>query len=63
MNGPSDYRERANHLRHLAEMTSQDGPDVQLEVHADAPLVDIVAKGFDAGIGPKDWAAEDLIAA
>jgi DNA-binding transcriptional LysR family regulator len=38
-------------------------PDVQLEVHADAPLVDIVAKGFDAGIGPKDWAAADLIAA
>jgi DNA-binding transcriptional LysR family regulator len=37
-------------------------PDVQLEVHiAEAP-VDIVAKGFDAGIGPKDWAAADMIA-
>jgi DNA-binding transcriptional LysR family regulator len=37
-------------------------PDVQLEVHADAAPVDIVAKGFDAGIGPKDWAAVDMIA-
>ena len=27
-------------------------PDVQLEVHADAAPGDIVAKGFDAGIGP-----------
>jgi hypothetical protein len=24
MNGPSDYREQANHLRQLAEMTWQD---------------------------------------
>jgi DNA-binding transcriptional LysR family regulator len=37
-------------------------PDVELEVHADAAPVDIVAKGFDAGIGPKDWAAADMIA-
>ena len=37
-------------------------PDVQLEVHADAGPGDIVAKGFDAGIGPKDWAAADMIA-
>jgi DNA-binding transcriptional LysR family regulator len=37
-------------------------PDVQLEVHADAAPGDIVAKGFDAGIGPKDWAAADMIA-
>jgi DNA-binding transcriptional LysR family regulator len=37
-------------------------PDVQLEVHADVTPVDIVAKGFDAGIGPKDWAAADMIA-
>ena len=37
-------------------------PDVQLELHtAEAPS-DIVAKGFDAGIGPKDWAAADMIA-
>jgi DNA-binding transcriptional LysR family regulator len=38
-------------------------PDVQLEIHADAAPGDIVAKGFDAGIGPKDWAAADMIAA
>jgi DNA-binding transcriptional LysR family regulator len=37
-------------------------PDVQLEVHADAAPGDIVAKGYDAGIGPKDWAAPDMIA-
>ena len=37
-------------------------PDVQLEVHADVAPGDIVAKGFDAGIGPKDWAAADMIA-
>jgi DNA-binding transcriptional LysR family regulator len=37
-------------------------PHVQLEVHADAAPGDIVAKGFDAGIGPKDWAAADMIA-
>jgi len=37
-------------------------PDVQLEVHADAAPADIVAKGFDAGIGPRDWAAADMIA-
>jgi DNA-binding transcriptional LysR family regulator len=36
-------------------------PDVQLELHtAEAPL-DIVANGFDAGIGPRDWAAADMI--
>jgi DNA-binding transcriptional LysR family regulator len=37
-------------------------PDVRLEVHAAEAPVDIVAKGFDAGIGPKDWAAADMIA-
>ena len=37
-------------------------PDVQLEVHADEALVDIVAKGFDAGISAKDLAAADMIA-
>jgi DNA-binding transcriptional LysR family regulator len=37
-------------------------PDVQLEVHTDEALVDIVAKGFDAGIGPKFQAAADMIA-
>ena len=37
-------------------------PDVELEVHTAEAPVDIVAKGFDAGIGPKDWAAADMIA-
>ena len=37
-------------------------PDVQLEIHADTAPADIVAKGFDAGIGPRDWAAADMIA-
>jgi len=37
-------------------------PDVQLEVHTDEAPVDIVAKGFDAGIGPKFQAAADMIA-
>jgi DNA-binding transcriptional LysR family regulator len=37
-------------------------PDVHLEVHLDEAAVDIVAKGFDAGIGPKDRAAADMIA-
>jgi DNA-binding transcriptional LysR family regulator len=37
-------------------------PDVQLEIHADTAPRDIVAEGFDAGIGPKDWAAADMIA-
>jgi len=37
-------------------------PDVQLEVHTAEAPIDIVAKGFDAGIGPRDWAAADMIA-
>jgi DNA-binding transcriptional LysR family regulator len=37
-------------------------PDVQLGIHAAEALVDIVAKGFDAGIGSKDLAAGDMIA-
>ena len=37
-------------------------PDVQLEVHTAEAPADIVAKGFDAGIAPKDWAAADMIA-
>ena len=37
-------------------------PDVQLEIHAAEAPVDIVARGFDAGIGPRDWAAADMIA-
>jgi DNA-binding transcriptional LysR family regulator len=37
-------------------------PEVQLEVHVSEAPADIVAKGFDAGIGPRDWAAADMIA-
>jgi DNA-binding transcriptional LysR family regulator len=36
--------------------------DVQLEVHTAEAPADIVEKGFDAGIGPRDWAAADMIA-
>ena len=37
-------------------------PEVHLEVHVGDAPVDIVAKGFDAGIGPRDEAAADMIA-
>jgi DNA-binding transcriptional LysR family regulator len=37
-------------------------PDVHLEVHVGDAPVDIVAKGFDAGIGPRDEVAADMIA-
>jgi DNA-binding transcriptional LysR family regulator len=37
-------------------------PDVQLEVEVDEAPVDIVAKGLDAGIGPRDRAAADMVA-
>ena len=37
-------------------------PHVQLEIHTAEAPADIVALGFDAGIGPKDWAAADMIA-
>src|SRR5258708_22331486 len=37
-------------------------PDVQLEVEVDEAPVDIVAKGLDAGIGPHDRAAADMVA-
>jgi DNA-binding transcriptional LysR family regulator len=36
-------------------------PDVDLELLVDEAPIDIVAKGFDAGIGPRDGAAEDMI--
>ena len=36
-------------------------PDVQLEMWADVGRMDIVASGFDAAIGPKGWAASDMI--
>jgi DNA-binding transcriptional LysR family regulator len=37
-------------------------PDIHLELQVGEAPVDIVAKGFDAGIGPRDRAAADLIA-
>jgi DNA-binding transcriptional LysR family regulator len=37
-------------------------PDVQLELSVSEAPVDIVAKGFDAGIAPLDRAATDMIA-
>jgi len=36
-------------------------PEVQLETWADMSQPDIVASGFDAGIGPKHWVASDMI--
>ena len=37
-------------------------PDVHLELAVGEAPIDIVAKGFDAGIGPRDWAPADMIA-
>ncbi|HUC71162.1 MAG TPA: LysR family transcriptional regulator [Stellaceae bacterium] len=37
-------------------------PDVQMELHLDEAPADIVAMGFDAGIGPQDRAEADMIA-
>ena len=37
-------------------------PDVHLEVHVGDEPIDIVAKGFDAGIGPREEVAADMIA-
>jgi DNA-binding transcriptional LysR family regulator len=37
-------------------------PEVHLELQVSEAPVDIVAKGFDAGIGPRDRAAADMIA-
>jgi len=37
-------------------------PEVNLEVEVGEPTIDIVAKGFDAGIGPQDRTAIDMIA-
>jgi ribonuclease D len=36
-------------------------PEVQLEIWADVGRVDIVASGFDAAIGSKDWVPSDMI--
>ena len=37
-------------------------PDVDLELILDEASIDIVARGFDAGIGSKDRAAADMVA-
>jgi DNA-binding transcriptional LysR family regulator len=37
-------------------------PEVSLEVELGEPTIDIVAKGFDAGIGPQNRTAIDMIA-
>jgi DNA-binding transcriptional LysR family regulator len=37
-------------------------PEVHLEVETGEATIDIVAKGFDAGIGPRDRLAADMIA-
>ena len=37
-------------------------PEVHLELQVSEGPIDIVAKGFDAGIGKQDWAASDMIA-
>src|ERR1700674_3738177 len=37
-------------------------PETQLELHVGDAPVDLVAEGFDAGIGPQDRAAEGMIA-
>jgi DNA-binding transcriptional LysR family regulator len=38
-------------------------PEVHLELHVGDAPIDIVAEGYDAGIGPQDRAAADMIAA
>jgi DNA-binding transcriptional LysR family regulator len=37
-------------------------PEIQLELRVGDEPIDIVAKGFDAGIGPRDRAAIDMVA-
>ncbi|HLQ89379.1 MAG TPA: LysR family transcriptional regulator [Xanthobacteraceae bacterium] len=37
-------------------------PETQLELHVGDAPIDLVAEGFDAGIGPQDRAAEGMIA-
>jgi DNA-binding transcriptional LysR family regulator len=37
-------------------------PDVHLELHVGDAPIDIVAEGYDAGVGPQDRAAADMIA-
>src|ERR1700730_8854191 len=37
-------------------------PEVHLELHVGDAPIDIVAEGYDAGLGPRDRAAADMIA-
>ncbi len=37
-------------------------PEVHIELQVDIGAADIVASGFDAGIGSKDWVSADMIA-
>ncbi|MTJ79695.1 MAG: LysR family transcriptional regulator [Telmatospirillum sp.] len=37
-------------------------PEVSLEIYVNENPVDIVANGFDAGIGPREWGGADMIA-
>jgi DNA-binding transcriptional LysR family regulator len=37
-------------------------PEVRIELGVDESRIDLVARGFDAGIGPRDRAAADMIA-
>src|SRR6267154_3094045 len=58
----------ANHLAAAAVITPIWGrflstyPEVHLELAVGDAPIDIVAKGFDAGIGPRDRASADMIA-
>jgi hypothetical protein len=47
MNGPSDYRERASHLRQLAETTWQD--DLEVLLRRAAHDYDEIADDLEAG--------------
>jgi len=47
MNRPSDYRERANHLRRLAEMTWQE--DLEVLLRRAAGDYDEIADDLEAG--------------
>ena len=47
MNGPSDYRERANHLRRLADMSWQD--DLEALLRRAASDDDEIADDLEAG--------------
>lgn len=37
-------------------------PEVSLEIYVNENPIDIVANGFDAGIGPREWVGADMVA-